>query len=48
MGKRETKVFNRKVEVKNIDTNYFSLYLQTDEIEIYSAVVYTKAFKRDI
>lgn len=42
------KKFNGKVDVKNIDTNYFSLDLQTDEIEIYSAVVYCNAFKRDI
>ena len=46
--KGRPKVFNGKVDVKNIDTNYFSLDLQTDEIEIYSAVVYSKAFKRDI
>jgi hypothetical protein len=46
--KGRPKVFNGKVDVKNIDINYFSLDLQTDEIEIYSAVVYSKAFKRDI
>ena len=46
--KGRPKEFNVKVDVKNIDTNYFSLDLHTDEIEIYSAVVYSKAFKRDI
>lgn len=42
------KKFNGKVDVKNINTNYFSLDIQTDEIIIYSAVVYCNAFKRDI
>jgi hypothetical protein len=42
------KQFDGKVDVKNLDTNYFSLDLSTEEIKIYSAVVYSKAFKRDI
>jgi hypothetical protein len=42
------KKFNGKVDVKNLDINYFSLDLSTEEIKIYSAVVYCKAFKRDI
>ncbi len=42
------KKFNGKVDVKNIDTNYFSLELCIEEIKIYSAIVYSKAFKRDI
>jgi hypothetical protein len=42
------KQFNGKVDVKNLDTNYFYLDLSTEEIKIYSAVVYSKAFKRDI
>jgi len=42
------KQFEGKVDVKNLDTNYFSLDLSTEEIKIYSAVVYSKAFKRDI
>ncbi len=46
--KGRPKVFDGKVDVKNIDASYFSLDLQNDEIEIYSAVVYSKAFKRDI
>ena len=42
------KQFDGKVDIKNLDTNYFSLDLSTEEIEIYSAVVYSKVFKRDI
>jgi hypothetical protein len=42
------KQYNGKVDVKNLDTNYFSLDLSTEDIKIYSAVVYSKAFKRDI
>jgi hypothetical protein len=42
------KKFNGQVDVKNIDTKYFSLDLSTEVIKIYSAVVYSKAFKRDI
>ena len=39
--------FDGKVDVKNLDTNYFSIDLATEEIKIYSAVVNSKAFKRD-
>jgi hypothetical protein len=42
------KKFRGKVDVKNLDTNYFILDLSVEGIEIYSAVVYSKAFKRDI
>ena len=42
------KQFDGKVDVKNLDTSYFSLDLSTEEIKIYSAVVNSKAFKRDI
>ncbi len=42
------KKFAGKVDVKNIDFNYFTLDLCTEEIKIYSAVVNSKAFKRDI
>jgi hypothetical protein len=42
------KKFNGKVDVKNLDSNWFSLDLFSKEIKIYSAVVYSKAFKRDI
>ena len=40
--------FDGKIDIKNLDTNYFSLDLSTEEIIIYSAVVNSKAFKRDI
>lgn len=42
------KKFNGRVDVKNLNTNYFSLDLLTEDIKIYSAVVYSQAFKRDI
>jgi len=42
------KEFDDKVDVKKLDTNYFSLDLSTEEFKIYSAVVNSKAFKRDI
>lgn len=42
------KKFAGKVDIKNIDFNYFTLDLCTEEIKIYSAVVNSKAFKRDI
>ena len=37
-----------KIAIKNPDTHYFSLDLSTEEIKIYSAVVFSKAFKRNI
>jgi hypothetical protein len=46
--KGRPKEFNGRIDVKNLDPNYFSLDLATGEIEIYSAVVYSKAFKMDI
>ena len=42
------KKYNGKIDVKNIDIKYFSLDLCAIDISIYSAVVYSKAFKRDI
>jgi len=46
--KGRPKQFVGKVDVKNLDTSYFSLDLSTEDIKIYSAVVNSKAFKRDI
>jgi IS4 transposase len=46
--KGRPKKFDGKVDVNNIDTKIFSLDLSTEEIKIYSAVVYSKAFKRNI
>ena len=40
--------YTGKVDVKNLDTNYFSMDLCNEDIQIYSAVVYSQAFKRDI
>ena len=42
------KEFDGKIDVKNLDTNYFSLDLATVDIKIYSAVVNSKAFNMDI
>lgn len=42
------KKFNGRVDPENPDLNYFTTDLVNEEIEIYSAVVYSKAFKRDI
>jgi hypothetical protein len=47
-GKGRPKQFDGIVGVKNLDTDYFSLDLATEEIKIYSAVVNPKAFKVDI
>jgi hypothetical protein len=41
-------ILSIKGKIKNLDTDYFSLDLSTEEIKIYSAVVNSKAFKRDI
>jgi len=46
--KGRPKQYVGKVDVKNLDTSYFSLDLSTEDIKIYSAVVNSKAFKRDI
>ena len=46
--KGRPKQFDGKIDVENLREDYFSLELETEEIRIYSAVVYFKAFKRDI
>ena len=46
--KGRPKEFDGNIDVKNLDTDYFSLDLETEEIKIYSAVVNSKAFKMDI
>ncbi len=46
--KGRPKEFDGKVNVNNLDTKYFSLDLSTEEIKIYSTVVYSRAFKRYI
>lgn len=37
-----------KIDIANIDTNYFKLIGQNQEATVYSAVVYSKALKRNI
>ena len=46
--KGRPKQFDGIVDIKKLDTKYFSLDLSTEDIEIYSAVVFSKAFKMDI
>ncbi len=46
--KGRPKQFEGIVDVKNLDTDYFSLDFASDDIKIYSAVVFSKAFKMDI
>ncbi|MGV8139259.1 MAG: transposase [Mangrovibacterium sp.] len=46
--KGRPKQFDGNVDIKSLDTRYFSLDLATEDIKIYSAVVFSKAFKRDI
>lgn len=42
------KKFNGKVDVENLDSSYFSLDLWVEDVKIYSAVIYSQVFKRDI
>ena len=42
------KKFAGKVDIKNLDMSYFNVDLCSEDINIYSAIVYSKAFKRDI
>lgn len=46
--KGRPKQFNGIVDVKNLDDSCFSLDVSTEEIKIYSAVVFCKALKIDI
>jgi hypothetical protein len=40
--------FDGRVDIKNLNLTYFSLDLSDQEIKIYSAIVYSQAFKIDI
>jgi hypothetical protein len=46
--KGRPKKFEGRIDVKNLDTTYFDKVVCNDELCIYSAVVYSKAFKRNI
>lgn len=46
--KGRPKKFEGRIDVKNLDTNYFNKEVWSDELTIYSAVVFSKAFKRNI
>jgi hypothetical protein len=46
--KGRPKKYDGKIEIANIDKNYFELILQTPEETVYSAIVYSKALKRNI
>ena len=42
------KKFDGRIDVRSIDMSYFSMDVNREDIRIFSAVVYSKAFKRDI
>jgi hypothetical protein len=46
--KGRPKKYTRKVDIGNIDKEYFAPVDQTDELTLYSAVVYSKSLKRNI
>src|SRR3989339_632884 len=46
--KGRPRKYTGKIDIKNIDTEYFSLIEQNEESTIYSAIVYSKALKRNI
>jgi hypothetical protein len=46
--KGRPKQFEGIVNVKSLDADYFSLDFSSEDIKIYSAVVFSKALKRDI
>lgn len=48
-GKRgRPKKYAGKIDINNIDKDYFTLVEQTDEYALYSAIVYSKSLKRNI
>lgn len=47
-SKGRPKKFTGRVDLKNLDANYFVKAICDDDLTIYSAIVYSKAFKRDI
>ena len=47
-GRGRPRKYTGKIDLKNIDTNYFKLESQDKESIIYSAIVYSKALKRNI
>jgi hypothetical protein len=48
-GKRgRPKKYNGKINISDIDKDYFSLVEQTEGYSIYSAIVYSKSLKRNI
>ena len=46
--KGRPKKFEGRIDVKNLNTNYFDKVVCNDELCVYSAVVFSKAFKRNI
>ena len=46
--KGRPKKYDGKIDIANINTDYFELIAQTPEETIYSAIVYSKALKREI
>jgi hypothetical protein len=48
IGKGRPKLYAGKVDIKNPDTEYFIIEETTDRYKVYSALVYSKAFKQKI
>lgn len=46
--KGRPKIFDGKVNPYNLNMDYFSEIVSTDELKVYSAIVYSKAFEREI
>jgi len=46
--KGRPRKYGSKIDIKNIDKNYFELIGQNPEATIYSAIVYSKSLKRNI
>ena len=46
--KGRPKIFNGRIDAKELDMTYFSIGHCCPELKVYSAIVYCKAFKRDI
>ena len=48
-GKRgRPKKYDGKIDLKDIDRKYFKLVLSNDQTAVYTAIVYSKGFKRNI
>ncbi|MGC3978558.1 MAG: transposase [Paludibacteraceae bacterium] len=46
--KGRPRKFDGKINPCQLDMNYFTLTVSTDQLKVYSAIVYSKAFEREI